>query len=500
MTSNAIRRAHASVTLTGTPRLMRVVIGVGLAVGLFGACASTGGHTWQPATAMDTRDEPAALRPGFGNPTLHTWWPLTAPEVAAVGGLARAKQGDAHALLALAILASADPRDDAGYARIQQRVDQFVAELKPAMDAAPDDWHRGYELNRAMHRVFFRGERAERAGRAELGGYQLGQSRLTAIFTGGQYNCLSSAMLYVVLARAFDLPVRAAVVPTHVFVELGKPGGKIVDVETTSATGFDWVHDARFYADDAASWSSRRGLRPVTLDEYQHRSIVEPHRLMALGMRNSHDGESETDRARLIEVAALVDGDDVEAQRDRLRIYNNEAYGFEEAKSWRTMVRLFDTVSPTILETRERFRDPQTLQLASWLYTYYAFALTVVGRDDEATAIMSDGLDHLDPGWDDAAKLRNNFLEVLNSRFGDLLSKKDYAGAAKLLVRYRDPCRTQQACASNGGAVYLNWSIEHQNAGDWRAARQVLQECVAELPDDARCTEALKELESRHTF
>ena len=34
-------------------------------------------------------------------------------------------------------------------------------------------------------------------------------------------------MLYVVLARAFGLPVRAAVVPTHVFVELGARGAEL---------------------------------------------------------------------------------------------------------------------------------------------------------------------------------------------------------------------------------------------------------------------------------
>ena len=72
-----------------------------------------------------------------------------------------------------------------------------------------------------MHRQFFGGERTE------LGGYDFNQARLTGIFTTGHYNCLSSAVLYVVLARAFGLPVRAAVVPTHVFVELGARGAEL---------------------------------------------------------------------------------------------------------------------------------------------------------------------------------------------------------------------------------------------------------------------------------
>src|SRR5262245_52088116 len=239
-------------------------------------CASS--QAWKPPTSQDRRDDPAALRPGYGNGELHTWWPLTAPEAAALAGIPQARQGDAHALLALGILASADQRDAASYAAYQKRVDEFLAAEKPAVDGAADDWHRGYELNRAMHRVFFNGERTE------LGSYDFYQSRLTGIFTQGRYNCLSSAVLFAILARGYGLPVRAAVVPTHVFVEMGQPGAKIIEVETTSDTGFDWVHDQRFYAEEAAGWSSRRGLRPVTLDDYQHRSIVAPHRLMALAM------------------------------------------------------------------------------------------------------------------------------------------------------------------------------------------------------------------------
>jgi hypothetical protein len=39
---------------------------------------------------------PAVLRAGYGNAELHTWWPLTMPEAAALRGLAEARQGDAR--------------------------------------------------------------------------------------------------------------------------------------------------------------------------------------------------------------------------------------------------------------------------------------------------------------------------------------------------------------------------------------------------------------------
>ena len=318
---------------------------------LVGACAT--GEAWKPPTQRDSGDVPAVLRAGYGNAELHTWWPLTAPEAAALRGLEQARQGDAHALLALAIVASGDQRDPASHAAYQQRVDQFLATVKPTIDAAADEWHRGYELHRAMHRTFFAGERTE------LGGYDFYQARLTGIFASGHYNCLSSAVLYAVLARAFALPVRAAFVPTHVFIEMGQPGGKIIEVETTSATGFDWIHDQRFYKEEAATWSGKRGLRPTTLDDYQHREIVEPYRLMAQAMLNAHQDESEQDRRRLDELAGVVDPDDPEAQQARIRVYDNEGHDLYEAKAWRTMVKLFDTVRPAVTDIGAKSKTPR---------------------------------------------------------------------------------------------------------------------------------------------
>ena len=481
----AVSRAALAPQGTGAIGLLGVV--------LASACA-TGSTAWTPPAAQDTRDDPATLRPGYGNAALGSWWPLTPPEVAALTNLEQAKQGDAHALLALAILASGDRRDAASYADIQQRVDRFVADFRPVMDRAGDDWHRGYELNRAMHRVFFKGEATD------LGGYDFDQARVTGIFATGRYNCLSSAMLFAVLARAFGLPVRGVVVPTHVFIELGAPGARVVEVETTSSTGFDWVHDERFYRDEAAGWSGRRGLRPVTLEEYRHRSIIEPYRLMAVGLANVHPGERAEDRARSDELAALVDPDDPTAVKNRLQTYVNEAVTLFNLKAWRTMTRLFDTVAPAVADVGVRSKDPKLLELASWANWNRANALMIVGRAGEAVTLADAALDHIDPGWEDADKLRANYVNVLDDRLGELLAKEDYPAALEVVAKHKDACRADKICAGNVGIVYGNWSIHHQNAGDWQSARQVLQQCVADLPGDARCRDALSDLESRHRF
>jgi hypothetical protein len=459
-----------------------------------GGCATS--EAWKPPTTRDTGDVPAALRPGSGNVELHVWSPLVEPEAAALRGLEQARQGDAHALLALAILASGDHRDAASYERYRRRVDQFLAEIKPTIDAAADDWHRGYELHRAMHRVFFAG-----AG-TELGGYDFYQARVSGIFDGGHYNCLSSAMLFAVLARGVGLPVRAALLPTHVFIEMGQPGagGKIIEIETTSPTGFDWIHDERFYKERAARWSGDRGLRPVTLEEYQHRTILEPYQLMAQAMIDSYRGEDDATHNRRNELAGVIDPDNPDLQKRRMQIYDNDAHDLFELKAWRTMVKLFDSVRPAVADIGAKARSSDTLQLVSWANWYHADALLIVGRQDEAIALMAAGLEHLDGAWPDASKLKDNYVGVLVNRLGELIVRKDYPTAVTTFGKYGDVCRSSNVCVDNASIIFANWSIDHQNAGDWQSARHVLQDCVSQLPGDSRCRDALADLESRHRF
>jgi hypothetical protein len=453
-------------------------------------CAS---HEWKPPAALDSGDDPAKRRAGYGNAELHAWWPLTAPEVEALRALPAARQGDAQALLTLALVASGDHRDAGSLARDRERIDRLVAEVRPTIAAAQDDWHRGYELNRAMHQRLF-------AGGGELGGYELHQAKVTTLLAEGHYNCLSSAMVYLVLARAFGLPVRAALVPTHVFVELGAPGGKLIEVETTSATGFDWVHDARFYAEDAAGWSSKRGLRPVTLDEYQHRTMVEPYQLMATAMLGQAATVAEPDRSRLLELAAIVDPGNEALLFERARIYNNEAVALYDARAWRTMASMMDTVQPAVKELGARSTAAKTQELVSWLNWYYAHALMIVGRHDEAVARADEGLSRLDGQWGDAPKLKNNYVGVVEDHFNDLAAKKDYPAAAKVFTDHREACLASPTCGHNAGIIYSNWSIDQANAGNWPAVRQVLQDCVAALPAFPDCAAALKDVEARHRF
>jgi len=74
--------------------------------------------------------------------------------------------------------------------------------------------------------------------------YKERQTRINVLFDEGTYNCVSSSVLYLALAKAASLDVRGQVTPNHAFCTLyltdGSGGGKTkIDVETTNPYGFN---------------------------------------------------------------------------------------------------------------------------------------------------------------------------------------------------------------------------------------------------------------------
>lgn len=435
---------------------------------------------WSPVATRDTKDDPAQVRPGHGNTDVHTWLPISETERVAIKGIERAKQGDAHALLDLALVASGDHREVAEFAQYQSRFDAFLTELKPTVDAA-DEWHKGYEINRAMHRVFFGAEKTD------LGSYSLDQARVTGIFTTGKYNCISSALLYVILARGFGLPVRGVLVPTHAFVEYGAQGAKLLEVETTSSTGFDWIHDERFYKEGAEKWSSSRGLRPVTLDDYKKREIMEPHLLIAHSMLDSRAGADENDHKRLFEIAALVAPEVADIQKNAMFVWVNEANALYKGKYWHTLVKLFDVVAPSIALIADKSKEVEVLEDIAWMRYYYAHALVIVNRPEDAIAMVDEGVKTLDPKWKDYQQIKDGLLWVMMDHLLELMHKKDYAAAIAFIKPRFDLCRNAQECADNLGVIYHNQAVEHWKAGRKNSARDAIKECVTLVPLAEKC-------------
>ncbi len=451
---------------------------------------------WRPPSELDTHDDPNKLRPGYGNDALHMWWPLTSAEMAAVQGIEKARQGDANALLALALLGSGDKRDAESYTRYAQRVSRFVDDARPMMVSAQDDWHRGDTLNRTMHHMLLTGSRNPKD--PEIGAYELDQARLTGVFDSGHYNCISSALLYTVLAREFSLPVRGVITTTHAFVELDPEGtDKHIDVETTSEDGFDKVHDEHYYAEQAKKWSDTRGLKPMTFDEYKKREIVSAFEFVARAMNDKRNVNDDT-QGRLFEVAATMVPDNYDLVYNRMVSYTNEAKWLRDHKAARTVLRLIEVVAPAVSDVASRWStNKKLMSLAVWLAWFNADALEITGRGDEAVAIADDAFDRVDATWEDSTQLKNNFVNVLLNHMTELQTQGNYEKSLSVILKHLDACRSNDACLNNLYLTFDGWCAQRQRAGDKDGARKVLERCIAVMTGDRRCHTALETLSGR---
>ena len=73
----------------------------------------------------------------------------------------------------------------------------------------------------------------------KLKSYSTYQTRLDVLIDRGTFNCVSSAVAYMILGREVGLDIQAVATSDHAFALVRLPGGREVDVETTTKYGFD---------------------------------------------------------------------------------------------------------------------------------------------------------------------------------------------------------------------------------------------------------------------
>jgi hypothetical protein len=114
-----------------------------------------------------------------------------------------------------------------------------------------------------------------------LRNYSLLQTRVDTLLATGTYNCVSSALVYTILGRALGLDVQAVSVPSHVFCRVVFPG-RTVDVETTTAEGFDPGTKKEFHD----HFTGATGYTYVPPGNYRERTDINARGLLGLLLQN----------------------------------------------------------------------------------------------------------------------------------------------------------------------------------------------------------------------
>ncbi|MDB5050934.1 MAG: tetratricopeptide repeat domain protein [Fibrobacteres bacterium] len=488
--------------------------------------------------------EPAFDRTACGTAPIGLWSALTAPELRALQDREKAASGDPDALLALAIFASGDKRAPEEYAAIHARIAAFTEKMKPELAAEKNPWQKGFKLHKAMHAAFFPPSRAEET---RPSGYAWEQSRFTGIFADGKYNCVSSAILYLVLAREFGFDAQGVLLPSHAFVQLRLPDGKIIEVETTTPSGFDWIHDEAFYKKRAGPWFAARGLPASTFKDYQARRIMRPLDLIALNMSNQHTAPKlmkPQDRYRLIEARSYLDPADRDGGINRVAFYAAEFAYLSKRGEWAALQRMYASVTASLAMLHRQWgEDTEFANHLAWQPYYYATTLRGLGRGAEAFPWIDTSLAWLRPAAKEGPVLKSNNEGLIILITRESAEKKDFAAAERDLLRYPGLLRENQNLGTHLAWVYQEWAMQdwerkdwesaaaklgkaleyagkeyrkpirdnmataylnraavRQNEGDWPKAREALRHCLEKVPEAKKCKTWMDELVAQHNL
>ncbi|MDR3161082.1 MAG: hypothetical protein LBU28_05645 [Spirochaetaceae bacterium] len=107
------------------------------------------------------------------------------------------------------------------------------------------------------------------------------QTRLDELLNTGRYNCVSSSVIYMVLATSLGIEVRGVMTRDHAFVTVSA-GDEVIDVETTNPYGFDPGSRKEFHD----NFGRLTGFAYVPARNYRARVSLSPLELISLILSN----------------------------------------------------------------------------------------------------------------------------------------------------------------------------------------------------------------------
>ena len=162
---------------------------------------------------------------------------------------------------------NAGPGAEERAAAYMDRINAAVEELAAA-GLPQNSKERGEQVLEFLHRRFLRS-------------YSEYQTRVDEIFISGRYNCVSSAVLYMVLGLSVGLDVEGVMTKDHAFVTVNT-GTERTDVETTNRYGFDPGNRKEFH--DA--FGRTTGFAYVSARNYRDRAAISGAELVSLIFSN----------------------------------------------------------------------------------------------------------------------------------------------------------------------------------------------------------------------
>ena len=354
-----------------------------------------------------------------------------------------------------------------------------------------------------------------------LRSYSTFQTRLDVLIDRGTYNCVSSALAYMILGRDAGLDVQAVATTDHAFALVRLKSGRDVDIETTTKYGFDPGTKNEF-----TNSFGQTGFIYVPPGNYSQRHSINDRQLLGLLVQNRMAEFQRTGDPEQA-VGPAIDRWTFEGTPEAFRTLVD---GFVNYASWlngrRSYLQGLDLVDkmvawtgpvPEAKQLAFAFLNNQVNQLLDRQDWAGAQALTLAWKNrgfltdaqcDQTLALIADSAlavavktlppaqaaGRVEQAFSQGSVTAARRQEMLSFIYGQEVQRVAGAQGAKAAWAYLGSLPAEvQALPSltKARAVYAyNWSVEVHNrfaqlwnAGKRDEARQLLKDSLATLPD-----------------
>jgi hypothetical protein len=181
-------------------------------------------------------------------------WPASGPAL------------DHRGLVDLALALSGVP--DASLGAYGAVLDRWAADFNTGVDPGWDEARKAEALLQFLHTRM-------------TGGYSIYQTRLDVLVDRGTFNCVSSALAYMIVGRQVGLDIQAVATPDHAFALVRLGDGRQIDVETTTPYGFEPGKKTEF-----KNAFGQTGFVYVPPGNYAQRKTIGDRQLLGLLVQN----------------------------------------------------------------------------------------------------------------------------------------------------------------------------------------------------------------------
>lgn len=346
-------------------------------------------------------------------------------------------------------------------AQFLSEIDALTQDAKTITANAPSAFDKGKILLEWLHQG------------AMQKGYVERQTDMSVVLQQKLFNCVSSATLYNILARRLGLDARGIEVPDHAFSIL-YDGTEHVDVETTTPRGFD---PARNRAAMTA-FARTTGYTYISDKNRAKRREIDAAGMVALtyynhGVGATEDGDYPTALLHYFRALSL-DPRNNSAIKNTLVVLGRWSKKALEANDPIRAISILDAAlnfAPKDRTSRHNMR----------------YALSKAMREtqdaDETKQLVARARDmHARTGDSTFLRLEG---QVLQSKAYSFAKRGDYETALDLTQSLGPDAdeRTKRDMTRLRGSLYLNWSNDALDKGEFATAMDVLERAIGERND-----------------